>query len=77
MQKDLIVKVLASHGGFAALTLRVPIGLIFAAHGGQRLFLSHTGHRIRAGFISSNRDLSHYGWRQSRTRPSATGQFRR
>lgn len=46
MQKDLMVKALVSQGGFAALTLRVPIGLILAAHGSQKLFAWFGGYGL-------------------------------
>jgi putative oxidoreductase len=36
--KDLINKVLVSHAGWEAVTLRIPIGIILAAHGSQKLF---------------------------------------
>lgn len=36
--KKLINKTLISHAGFEAIVLRIPIGLILAAHGGQKLF---------------------------------------
>lgn len=36
--KNLIHKTLISDSGFAGLVLRVPIGLILAAHGSQKLF---------------------------------------
>ncbi len=36
--KDLINKVLVSNAGWEAVTLRVPIGIILAAHGSQKLF---------------------------------------
>ena len=36
--KDLINKILVSHAGWEAVTLRVPIGIILAAHGSQKLF---------------------------------------
>jgi putative oxidoreductase len=49
--KNLINKTLVSNSGFEALVLRVPIGLILAAHGSQKLFawfggygLDGTGH---------------------------------
>ncbi|MDF2152645.1 DoxX family protein [Vibrio sp. CAU 1672] len=38
MNKQLIKKVLNSEAGFSALVLRVPIGIILAAHGAQKLF---------------------------------------
>ena len=36
--KSLIKKALISNAGYEALTLRVPIGIILAAHGSQKLF---------------------------------------
>jgi putative oxidoreductase len=36
--KELINKVLVSNAGWEAVTLRVPIGIILAAHGSQKLF---------------------------------------
>ncbi|MEQ1738965.1 MAG: DoxX family protein [Methyloglobulus sp.] len=36
--KDLINKFLISNAGWEAVTLRVPIGIILAAHGSQKLF---------------------------------------
>lgn len=38
MSNQLINTVLKSNAGFAALVLRVPVGLILAAHGAQKLF---------------------------------------
>tara|TARA_B100000963_G_scaffold315162_1_gene294081 strand:+ start:438 stop:881 length:444 start_codon:yes stop_codon:yes gene_type:complete len=37
---------LQSNGGFAALALRVPVGLILAAHGAQKLFGWFGGYRL-------------------------------
>jgi len=36
--KTLIKNLIASHAGFAALVLRIPVGLTLAAHGSQKLF---------------------------------------
>lgn len=38
MNKQTIHKVFKSNAGFAALILRVPVGIILAAHGAQKLF---------------------------------------
>ena len=38
MNVQLIEKVLSSNAGFAALALRIPVGVIFMAHGAQKLF---------------------------------------
>jgi len=38
MSKALIKNVLTTEAGFGALALRVPVGIIFAAHGAQKLF---------------------------------------
>lgn len=34
----LIQRILSSNAGFATLALRIPLGIIFAAHGAQKLF---------------------------------------
>jgi putative oxidoreductase len=44
--KALINKLLDSHAGLEALILRVPIGLILAAHGSQKLFAWFGGHGL-------------------------------
>ena len=38
MNRQTLIKVLSSNAGTAATVLRVPIGLILAAHGAQKLF---------------------------------------
>ncbi|TVP92207.1 MAG: DoxX family protein [Pseudomonadaceae bacterium] len=38
MNTVLIRNLLSSHAGYAALVLRVPVGIILAAHGAQKLF---------------------------------------
>ncbi len=38
MKNSILNKILLSRAGFAALILRVPVGLILAAHGAQKLF---------------------------------------
>ena len=46
MNTSLIKTVLHSNAGFAALVLRVPIGLILAAHGAQKLFAWFGGYGL-------------------------------
>lgn len=38
MNKQTLKSLLTSNAGFAALVLRVPVGIILAAHGAQKLF---------------------------------------
>ncbi|ELE1962839.1 DoxX family protein [Vibrio vulnificus] len=38
MNKQMFNKVIQSNAGYAALVLRVPVGIILAAHGAQKLF---------------------------------------
>jgi putative oxidoreductase len=38
MSSSLLQRVLATDGGVGALALRIPVGIVFAAHGAQKLF---------------------------------------
>ena len=44
--KALLKKATQSNAGFAALALRIPIGIIFIAHGAQKLFGSFGGYGL-------------------------------
>lgn len=46
MNKSILTKVFGSESGFAALVLRVPVGIIFMAHGAQKLFGSFGGYGL-------------------------------
>lgn len=46
MNKAIISDVLKSDAGFGGLALRVPVGLIFAAHGAQKLFAWFGGYGL-------------------------------
>ncbi|WP_111642271.1 DoxX family protein [Marinimicrobium alkaliphilum] len=46
MSHTLIKKVLQSDAGFGALLLRIPVGIILAAHGAQKLFGWFGGHGL-------------------------------
>lgn len=44
--KALLKKTTQSNAGFAALVLRIPVGIIFIAHGAQKLFGSFGGYGL-------------------------------
>ncbi|WP_116364287.1 DoxX family protein [Parahaliea mediterranea] len=46
MHSSLIQRLLGSNAGFAALVLRVPVGIILAAHGAQKLFGAFGGYGL-------------------------------
>ena len=55
MQTSFMNKLLTSRAGYAALILRVPVGIILAAHGAQKLFGWFGGNGLAgtAGWLSS------------------------
>ena len=46
MSNRLLERVLASDAGFGTLALRIPIGIIFVAHGAQKLFGAFGGYGL-------------------------------
>lgn len=46
MNRSFLKKLIATNAGFAALALRIPVAIIFIAHGAQKLFGSFGGYGL-------------------------------
>lgn len=46
MNKQTLATLVASNSGFSALALRIPLGIVFAAHGAQKLFAWFGGYGL-------------------------------